>query len=132
MRWAGQFAVDRPGRWQYTVEAWTDVFGTWRDELRRKVAAAQPDLSGELSEGVVLLQAAAGETRSSDARALIEHAAAELEDPKVPASAKYDVALGEELLAAVEADAAPAGPRPPGRGPGDRGRPAARPVRRLV
>ena len=37
VRWAGRFEIDRPGRWQYTIEAWTDVFGTWRDELRRKV-----------------------------------------------------------------------------------------------
>jgi starch synthase (maltosyl-transferring) len=128
VRWAGHFEVDRPGRWEYTVEAWTDVFGTWRDELRRKVAAAQAEqldtasaavdperehargrrarggLEGELSEGVVLLQSAARETRSAAARALIEHARAELEDPKVAASAKHDIALGEELLAAVEAD----------------------------
>ena len=34
VRWAGEFSVDRPGRWEYTVEAWTDLFGTWRDELR--------------------------------------------------------------------------------------------------
>ena len=48
------------GRWEYTIEAWTDVFGTWRDELERKVAAQQHDLAGELSEGVVLLQSARG------------------------------------------------------------------------
>jgi starch synthase (maltosyl-transferring) len=104
VRWAGHFEVDRPGRWQYTVEAWTDVFGTWREELRRKVQAAQADLSSELSEGVVLLAAAARETRSADARRLIEHACAQLEDAEVPASAKHDIALGEELLAAVQAD----------------------------
>ena len=40
VRWAGEFEVDRSGRWEYTIEAWTDVFGTWRDELARKVAAA--------------------------------------------------------------------------------------------
>ncbi|HEY5190328.1 MAG TPA: alpha-1,4-glucan--maltose-1-phosphate maltosyltransferase [Solirubrobacteraceae bacterium] len=104
VRWAGQFEVDRPGRWQYTVEAWTDVFGTWRDELRRKVAAAQPDLSGELSEGVVLLERAAAQTSSPEARTLIEHACGQLENPEVPASAKHDIALGEELLAAVMAE----------------------------
>src|SRR5581483_3644038 len=37
VRWAGTFAVDEPGIWRYDVEAWTDRFGTWRDELRRKV-----------------------------------------------------------------------------------------------
>jgi starch synthase (maltosyl-transferring) len=79
VRWAGEFEVDRSGRWEYTIQAWTDVFGTWRDELERKVAAGQQDqpddasaarsgeagrraggwLAGELSEGVVLLRAAA-------------------------------------------------------------------------
>jgi starch synthase (maltosyl-transferring) len=118
VRWGGAFGVDRPGRWQYTIEAWTDVFGTWHDEFRRKVAAGRPDqrddasgraaggwLEGELSEGVVLLKAAAGQARSKSARALIEHAYRELEDPAVPESAKHDVALGEGLLAAVEQDA---------------------------
>jgi starch synthase (maltosyl-transferring) len=31
VRWGGQFPVDRTGRWSYTIEAWTDVFATWRD-----------------------------------------------------------------------------------------------------
>ncbi|HEX5194032.1 MAG TPA: maltotransferase domain-containing protein, partial [Solirubrobacteraceae bacterium] len=104
VRWAGAFTVDRPGRWRYAIEAWTDLFGTWRDELRRKVAAAQQDLSGELSEGIVLLQAAAAHTDDPDDRALIEHAIAELQDPGTPHSAKHDVALGDELAAAVERD----------------------------
>src|SRR5579875_2883355 len=55
VRWGGEFTVDRMGRFEYTFEAWTDVFGTWRDELARKVAADQHDLGGEMSEGVLLL-----------------------------------------------------------------------------
>jgi starch synthase (maltosyl-transferring) len=102
VRWAGEIGVDAIGRWQYTIEAWTDVFGTWRDELQRKVVAGQHDLRGELSEGVVLLRAAAAQADSSAARQTIEHAVRELEDPAVPDSAKDDVVLGEELLAAVE------------------------------
>ena len=31
VRWAGQIELDQIGSWQYTIEAWTDVFGTWRD-----------------------------------------------------------------------------------------------------
>ncbi|MEO8966860.1 MAG: alpha-1,4-glucan--maltose-1-phosphate maltosyltransferase, partial [Solirubrobacteraceae bacterium] len=104
VRWAGRFQIDRPGRWQYTIEAWTDVFGTWRDELRRKVAAATDDLSGELSEGVVMLGEALDQASTPEARQLIEHARAQLQDPDVPASAKHDVALGEELLAVVLRD----------------------------
>ena len=33
------------------MEAWTDAFATWREEIERKVAAGQEDLSGELSRG---------------------------------------------------------------------------------
>ncbi len=51
----GEFEVTEPGRWQFEVEAWHDRAETWRDELRRKVAAGRPDLSGELAEGAELL-----------------------------------------------------------------------------
>ena len=56
-RCGGRFTVDRPGRWQFAVSAWTDRIATWQDELRRKVDAGQSDLAGELAEGAVLLGA---------------------------------------------------------------------------
>jgi starch synthase (maltosyl-transferring) len=102
VRWSGEFVVDRPGRWEYTVEAWTDVFGTWRDELERKILGGQHDLAGELSEGTVLLHNALERADDSGDRALIEHALRTLEDPKAPETAKHDAALGPELFAAVE------------------------------
>ena len=55
VRWEGAFAVDRPGRWEWTIEAWADPFATWRDEVARKLEAGQQDLAGEASEGAVLL-----------------------------------------------------------------------------
>jgi starch synthase (maltosyl-transferring) len=54
-RFAGTFAPDRPGRWQFAVAAWTDRIATWQDEIRRKVAAGQKELTSELAEGAVLL-----------------------------------------------------------------------------
>jgi starch synthase (maltosyl-transferring) len=104
VRWAGSFTVDRPGSWRYTIEAWTDQFATWRDELRRKVEAAQASVAGELSEGIVLLAAGAAHTADADDRRLIEHAIAELQDPATPETAKHDAALGDELAAAMERD----------------------------
>jgi starch synthase (maltosyl-transferring) len=53
--WAGSFAVDRPGLWSFRIEAWVDRVASFQDEVRRKVAAGQTDLTGELSEGAVLL-----------------------------------------------------------------------------
>jgi starch synthase (maltosyl-transferring) len=102
VRWSGEFEVDRPGRWEYTVEAWTDVFGTWRDELERKILAGQHDLLGELSEGIVLLRDALDAAGENEDRALIEHALRTLDDPAAPETAKHDAALGPELFAAVE------------------------------
>ena len=54
-RFAGTFTVDVPGRWQFAVAAWSDRIATWQDELRRKVAAGQEELAGELAEGAALL-----------------------------------------------------------------------------
>jgi starch synthase (maltosyl-transferring) len=102
VRWAGEFPVGEMGRHEFTIEAWTDVFGTWRDELRRKVNAAQSDLAGEVSEGVVLLQDALGRTKAKKDKDLVEHALATLQDPDVPDEAKHDLVLGDELHAAVE------------------------------
>ena len=102
VRWGAQFDVDRIGRWEFTIEAWTDVFGTWRDELARKVQAGQHELGGEMSEAVVLLGAAANRAKNKANQALIGHAASTLADDAVPEDAKHDVALGPELFAAVE------------------------------
>jgi starch synthase (maltosyl-transferring) len=55
--WRGFFEVDRPGVWFFRIEAWVDRVASFQEELRRKVAAGQADLTGELSEGAVLLGA---------------------------------------------------------------------------
>jgi starch synthase (maltosyl-transferring) len=102
VRWEGELEVDRQGRWQYTIEAWSDVFATWRDELERKIAADQHDLAGEMSEGGVIVRAALERASGKQDRALLEHTLATFEDPKIPETAKHDLALGPELFAAIE------------------------------
>jgi starch synthase (maltosyl-transferring) len=57
-------------------------------------------LNGELSEGLQLLKQA--KATENDDRALIDHAVRTLEDEAAPESGKHDIALGEELHAAVE------------------------------
>jgi starch synthase (maltosyl-transferring) len=54
-RWAGSFDVADVGRWQYTIEAWVDRGATLLDELDRKLAAEQVDLTGETAELEALL-----------------------------------------------------------------------------
>jgi starch synthase (maltosyl-transferring) len=96
VRWSGEFDVDAIGRWEYTIEAWTDVFGTWRDELARKLAAGQEDLGGELAEGTVHLQTAAERARTKSDRTAIEHALRRL------AQSDPAAVLDEALLETVE------------------------------
>src|SRR6266508_2584017 len=55
--WRGSFAVDAPGRWTFTVAAWTDRIASWQREVTRKLEGGQTDLAGELSEGRALLEA---------------------------------------------------------------------------
>jgi starch synthase (maltosyl-transferring) len=53
--WAGSFAVDRPGRWSFRIEAWVDRIASFQDELRRRIDGGQKDLASELAEGATLL-----------------------------------------------------------------------------
>jgi starch synthase (maltosyl-transferring) len=101
VRWAGEFAVSTTGSWQWTIEAWTDRWATWHDELRRKVEAdLDEDLSGEVSEGAVLLQRAL-ERCKGPAKLSIQEAHAVLAGD-ADMHTKFDVALGPELFAAME------------------------------
>ena len=53
-RWRGDFVVTELGRWQFTIEAWVDRYATFVDELDRKIAGGQADLTGETAEGEAL------------------------------------------------------------------------------
>jgi starch synthase (maltosyl-transferring) len=94
VRWEGAFTVEAIGLTQWTIQAWVDLFAGWRDELARKVDFGQVDLSGELSEGAVLLRAAAERAKGQDARALAAAAEAIGTDPQA--------ALAPQLLELVE------------------------------
>jgi starch synthase (maltosyl-transferring) len=59
-RWRGELLLERPGRYRFTIAAWTDVFGSWVEELRKRVAARDPDVASEIAEGLALVQRAVG------------------------------------------------------------------------
>jgi starch synthase (maltosyl-transferring) len=101
-RWAATFPLTAIGRWQYTVEAWADVFATWADELARKVAGGQEELTSELLEGALLLEQATGRIKDAQDRRIVEHALEQLRDDDVPAPDKHAIALDAHLLAAME------------------------------
>jgi starch synthase (maltosyl-transferring) len=103
-RWYGSFPLDRIGRWAFTVEAWPDVFGTWRDELEKKLNAGL-DVSAELLEGAKIVRAAA-ERSAGVKKARLRQAAGTLADEDAALDDRTRVALNPELqeLMAVHFD----------------------------
>ncbi len=106
-RWYGEFNVDRIGRWIFSVEAYTDRFGTWRAALEKKVDADQ-DVASELIEGAQLARSASRSTRSAPARASLLMTAKFLEDQHDTAIEKrIRRALDEDFLALMQEHAKP-------------------------
>ena len=64
-RWSGSFPLVENARYEYTIEAWFDEFGTWRRDVGKKVDAGQ-DVALELVEGRRIVEGAAA--RSKDER----------------------------------------------------------------
>ena len=94
-RFEGAFPVDRQGRWQFTFEAWVDQYAGWLDEISRKIAVGQEDLSGELSEGRVLVEAALGRAKAGPLR---ETLTAALESWDVSTALDPAVSAATEVL----------------------------------
>ena len=64
-RWQGSVLLTENTGYVYTVEAWSDVFESWRDEVHKKLAASV-DVSLELIEGCGLVEDAAGRATGED------------------------------------------------------------------
>ena len=71
-RWSGTVRLRHTARHRYTIEAWRDAIGSWRDGITAKLEAGQAVVT-ELAEGRQLLEAARGRARGADAP-LIEDA----------------------------------------------------------
>ncbi|HEY1933716.1 MAG TPA: maltotransferase domain-containing protein [Acetobacteraceae bacterium] len=98
-RWEASFTPSRVGPYRYTVEAWWDVWGTFRHDLHAKHEAGQT-LTLEIEEGRRMLAAAADRADKRD-RATLRRLLDSL------ARAEHDAAiamlLSDEALAAMQA-----------------------------
>ena len=98
-RWVSRFRAGETGTFQYTVEAWTDRFGTWRRDMVKRVEAAQ-EVSLELEEGALLIEARLKAAPAADRKLLkaaldtIRGGSGEARDQDDP---RIQVALDEEL-----------------------------------
>ena len=99
-RTAGRALPRRPpGRWPWTIEAWTDAFASWRDELERKVAAGQArPRPASCREGARPARATPPRAPSGDDRRR-SSARSTLRDATRRA-AKHDAALGPDAARA--------------------------------
>ncbi|HVE16721.1 MAG TPA: alpha-1,4-glucan--maltose-1-phosphate maltosyltransferase [Chthoniobacterales bacterium] len=75
-RWHGTLTVSGTGRYEYTVEAWGDVFLSWRDEVCKKVDGGLTDLKSEALEGARVLRTAGKSASKADAATLEAFASA--------------------------------------------------------
>jgi starch synthase (maltosyl-transferring) len=106
-RWYAAFTADRIGRWVYAVEGWTDVFGTWRSGLRKKVDAGQ-EVGLELLEGAAMIRQAVRRAKFGPARAALLQAAATLEDEsELSLPVRVQRGLDEELASLMAEYLAP-------------------------
>jgi starch synthase (maltosyl-transferring) len=76
-RWTATLCVTAEGAWEYTVEAWGDVFFSWQHELEKKFAAGLRDLQSEILEGAAFIESAAARAgKTPDGEALKKSGAA--------------------------------------------------------
>ena len=107
-RWTGGFPLDRVGLWTYTVDAWTDRFGSWRSDLQKKVDAGQ-DVASDLLEGAAMIDAAGRRARFGEARTMLKQWSARLKDPSRDVAERSRTALELALLALMEQHFPPEG-----------------------
>jgi starch synthase (maltosyl-transferring) len=100
-RWTATLPLDRIGRWEFTIEGWTDLFGTWRSELEKKVAAGQ-DVGSELLEGAALIKDAARRSKVGEGCKTLEAAAVTLGDESLAPSVRIRAALDDALIELME------------------------------
>jgi starch synthase (maltosyl-transferring) len=68
-RWGGQFPVTRNARYLYTIEAWRDLFESWRGEIMKKHDAGL-NVGLELIEGRELVERTHAEAKGEAQKAL--------------------------------------------------------------
>jgi len=97
-RWSATCSFPAIGRWEYTIEAWSDTWRSWKTYFKAKADANDPELAVEAREGALLLLDAAKRSRATgslDAAVQLEELAEMLR--ALPASELMEVVLSSAL-----------------------------------
>ena len=92
-RWRGEFPAEELGEYEYTVRGWIDRFGTWRAEMKKRLAASQ-DVGVDCLIGAGLVEDAASRADGNDAARLREWAS-------LLRHGRPEIALDDDLAAVV-------------------------------
>lgn len=98
-RWTGTFTPEEIGPHEIVVEAWTDRYATWAHEIEVKVADGQ-DVSLEMEEGALILDALAKQLKGG-ARDAVKEAAAALRRESCTLEVRLNAALDDAVAALV-------------------------------
>jgi len=71
-RWQAELPFPAPGRYVYTIRAWTDRYGSWLADLRKRVEGGQRDVRSEVLEGLEHLARFRTRVRAGDRHRLDE------------------------------------------------------------
>lgn len=109
-RWFGSFVPQKPGRYVFSIEAWTNTFATWQRDLKARQAAGQP-LDQDIEEGWRLLDNAriapmARRDASSTDAAFRTLAAEDLAETMSDAQPQADRSVSQEFPLKVDRAAA--------------------------
>lgn len=95
-RWRAELTVEQLGYTIYTIEAWADHFLTWHRDLKKRVAAKQPDIDVQLKIGLEMIRAAAKRAKARDRKKL--DAVIKLLEGDDPIDDKVDEMYSADLL----------------------------------
>lgn len=98
-RWSGRIPLTQNTEYLYTIEAWRDMFGSWRADLVKRRAAGQ-DLALELHEGRVLIEKARDRSQG-DYRETLDALLAHADRLKDRPEDLADLLLADEVHAVV-------------------------------
>ena len=110
-RWEATIEPDLVGAHQLVIEAWRDRFATWRHDVEVKVAVGD-DVTVELEEGALLLEARAAQLKGKRQRERVLGAASALRRDSCSLHVRLNAGLDDEVAELVaglpDADLTPA------------------------
>ncbi len=97
--WTGELLCESVGPHQFVIDAWTDVFATWRKELRIKVGAGV-GVGTELEEGARLLERLLPDV-AADGRPRVADVVAAIRRPNCSDDVRLNAALDDAMVPIV-------------------------------